>query len=265
MSDFRELPVQKGVGDWHFNRFRILFEPPKGITQQFLAADFCQKFPNHFNSRLAQVEFTSRTFAGKRTLRFHGVDRALGIDLASPHHDWVYIADINPTLGFTAQTLQRNFTDLHDDVAAGVGGFAINPAAATAAVELNRKHFLAGRRSWRLDHSEVFGYKPGFLVLETIAVERFSDPMFLAMNLKFNHLEKMIPPIWATLLTQSVRDWSATIVHHPLPRPGWTRSGTFDVYQYVNNNLKSQNDLQGSAEFHDAFALFPTIIPRGNS
>jgi hypothetical protein len=33
MADFKALFVDKGVGDYHFNRFRIRFEKPTGVTK----------------------------------------------------------------------------------------------------------------------------------------------------------------------------------------------------------------------------------------
>ena len=36
MADFTELKVQSGVGDYHFNRFRVAFRKPPGISKNFL-------------------------------------------------------------------------------------------------------------------------------------------------------------------------------------------------------------------------------------
>ena len=118
LADFTALPVYGGVGDWHFNRYRVVFRRPPQVTKQFLANDFVINFPQYLTSYYATVVRADKTFESQPTLHFHGYKTSpllnvilgvspLEIDIAKPHTDWVAKIDDNDNLGFTAQTLKR--------------------------------------------------------------------------------------------------------------------------------------------------------------
>src|SRR6266404_43108 len=115
MADFTELHVEDGVGDWHFNRFRIAFEPPKGRNLVILANSLIGFFPQFVTSEYATAEWGEHKHGDLRTVRLHGYGKVLGIDLAAPHTDWVAIVSVDPN-GFTVQTLKREFGNYHEDV-----------------------------------------------------------------------------------------------------------------------------------------------------
>ena len=52
MADFTELPVYGGVGDWHFNRFRVAFKPPPQANKKFLGSEFAANFPKYFTKNM---------------------------------------------------------------------------------------------------------------------------------------------------------------------------------------------------------------------
>src|SRR5258708_26127597 len=165
MADFTVLPVYGGVGDWHFNRYRAVFKRPP-ISKQLLAGDFVANFPQYLTSKYAKVMRTGRTYATMPTFHFHGYKMlpignpagafpapnlgTLDIDIAKPHSDWVVKIDDNDNLGFTAQTLKREFRDLSEDgptKTAGIVGFIVNPLLTAPwgeddPMEVNRMHFL---------------------------------------------------------------------------------------------------------------------------
>ena len=253
MADFIDLKVQFGVGPYHLNRFRVAFAPPAGVPAPILAADFIANFPTYFNSQFATVEFTSRPFNGRNTLRFHGFMKVLGIDLAGPHNDWVVQEWVGLGLGFTAQTLQREFAEMGDILAGGAGGII---GAAT-----NQRHFLAGRRSWRLDNGVPFGLPASVLVLETAAIERFSARAY-QLGDKLAGLETRIPSIWMANLTNFVQAKKLTVVPQPSPGVGWklgSVSGQVGI-DYVQIKADELRDLQTTAEYGKVIQLYPSII-----
>jgi hypothetical protein len=128
VDDFTELWVDNGVGDYHFNRFRVAFDCPPGETKQSLADDFVAKFPHYLTSQYATVRRGERNYGVKPTWHFHGFKvvsvpllpgpagaASADLDIARPHTDWVAQIDNNDGLGFTAQTLKREFLDLSED------------------------------------------------------------------------------------------------------------------------------------------------------
>lgn len=280
-ENFTELPVYNGVGPWHFNRYRVAFHRPAGQTKQSLAADFRSHFVGYFASGYATVYSGNRNYQSLPTLKFHGflkdinffnrldVKTPFGIDLGFPHHDWVAQIDHNDDLGFTAQTLKREFFDPFDDVTTAapvtlVGGDSPVEAAAVAylLVELNRMHFLAGRRSWRIDDGKSFGIPGDLLALETIAVERFSHQFFMLFDTVIG-LESHIPHIWIALLDNFVKQ--RKLVPHAQPElrmPPWNLDKATQVYWY-RKYYKHLTELTYDPEFKQESSqkLYKTILP----
>jgi hypothetical protein len=293
MADFEELKVFDGCGPWHLNRFRIAFECPTGMSKNMLAANFVGRFPQFLNSPYATTEVASgHTFEGKTTLKFWGSLKILGIETNYMHHDWVFQAWKDPSIGFTAQTLKRTFIDPIEDAAVGAASTPFAPlipgvgsipvvgqaAAAGAGVETNRKHFLAGRRSWRLDTMDAFSGNPleynsppasgNLLMLETVAIERFSD-RFYQLGDKVMGLEKTIPPIWISNLENFVRimGLKARTGLWGYARQGWQSAGAkfptvgSGAVSFFIENFPDEASLNNDVECHDVLRLYPTILP----
>jgi hypothetical protein len=266
MPDFTPLPVYGGVGPVHFNRFRAVFQKPNQASAATLADTFATSFPKFFNSKFATVEWGSRTFGSNPTLKFHGFLYKLGIDLGGPHHDWVEREWFDHRVGFTVQTLKREFIDFADDAKAGVGGalgsyaspLLPGGAAAQLAVHYNRMHFLAGRRSWRVGEGKIFDESPNALVVETIAVERFSANVFMAGDSVLG-LEKAIPDIRIANLTNFINlSGLAALDSAKKGSLGWVSRGPVCFFMQKYNGYFG---LFNSAEFQNAFQLYPTILP----
>ncbi len=263
MADFVEMPVQGGVGPYHFNRYRIVFDAPV-VSKEGLARNLIMNFPSYLNSQYATVEKTKRTFNSKPTLKFHGIKNMPVVgDVARPHHDWVVVDPVDWQRGFTARTLRREFIDVQDDgVAGGLAGAAGGLLGAAEAVRVNQRHFLAGRRCWRLDTAEAFHLPdvPGQkLVLETTAVERFSCPEYVLADAAFG-MEKLVPNIWCSMLWNFVRQNSLTA--DPLKlKSGWIYGKVgFNNVQYYSRQLPDLSALLHEPEFLDAYCYFPTVI-----
>ena len=276
MADFTALPVYGGVGDWHFNRYRAVFMRPPKVTKQFLANDFVINFPQYLTSKYATVVRTDKTFGSQPTLHFHGYKMApifLGIpvdvDIAKPHTDWVAKIDDNDNLGFTVQTLKREFRDLSEDgptKAASVALVLANPVLSLLVasdendpMEVNRMHFLAGRRSWRLDDGKNFEVDGDVMVLETTAVERFSHKRYVQADSVLG-LQAAVPDIWVAMLGNFMR--MKTLVRVPQPlRPGWKNKDGVNYYVKSFANFES---LAGDPEFvqQKRLNLFKTLLPQ---
>jgi hypothetical protein len=284
MGDFLTLPVDIGEGPYHFNRYRIAFEKPANISKEDLAADFVRNFPSYFNSQFATVDDkTGRDFHGRPTLKFHGISDFLGLhDFGRYHNDWVVQLNVNPR-GFLVQTLERTFR-LSEDAkmavqgaiggavpgaitGAAAGGIASSWAGGLGAVpgalvfggvgavaggvpayNANFKHFLAGRRSWRLDDASVFGVSGNFLILETAAVERFSCEFYL-LNDKIQNLEAKVPDIWNAMLSNFVGKRGLTIATTPMPGAAWLHSSAYKTDYVVKNSYDTISGLRSDAEF----------------
>ena len=284
MTEFLTLPVDGGEGPYHFNRYRIGFYPNAGRGKTELATDFIINFPRYFNSEYANVVIdTQHNFHDAPLMKFHGFSNVMGFDIARFHHDWVVKFDVNPTAGFTVQTLERTFR-LAEDAEMGVAGAAVGGAGGAGvgakvggglgalvggiggavigsvpAYNANSKHFLAGRRSWRLDNASAFGVAGDWLILETAAVERFSCE-FYRLNDKLQGLEKKVPPIWNTMLTNFVRMNQLRLAQRTTP-PGWVRGGSMFETDYLTKFIDGLAALKADRDYVGSMAAFPYILP----
>jgi hypothetical protein len=259
LGDFTELPVQTGVGEYHINRFRVAFAPPPSCSGAALASDLIDNFPSYLKSPFATVEFGSRKHQGKDTLRFHGYARLLGFDVGFIHFDWVAREWVNRAIGFTAQTLKREFFEAGEDLGIGVPSMAgglVGEIAGAAGVHYNRMHFLAGRRSWRVGDGVLFGVSGNVLVLETVAVERFSATPFMVADAVIG-LESKLPDVWAAMLCNFVDKRRLTSVRQPL-KPRWKNKGRVD---YMTRSFPDFGAMAADPEYQDIYRLYPTIIP----
>ena len=120
-------------------------------------------------------------------------------------------------------------------------------------------HFLAGRRSWRLDDGKNFEVDGDVMVLETTAVERFSHKRYVQADSVLG-LQASIPDVWIAMLTNFAR--MNTLVRVPQPlRPGWKNKDGVDYYVKSFANFES---LVGDAEFaqQKRLNLFKTLLPQ---
>jgi hypothetical protein len=210
----------------------------------------------------------------------------LGIDFnPGIHHDWVARIAVDNTKGFTVQTLRRNFMEAGDAMAAtadaivGLGPLTLQPIGIVPggmSVALNRMHFLAGRRAWRIDTLATFGEDPSdyisapSLMLETSAVERLSDAAFMLGDAVVG-FEKRIPPVWISLLENFVAQNAALGLKAqsrgtPL-RSGWKSSrGAFPgigsgLVSFFDDSFTDLPAVKADFEFVDVNRLFPEILP----
>lgn len=249
--DFKELKIANGRGKFHVNQFRIHFSIPglQGDAAKkvpALVSEFIRDFPRFFNGlekdlkeNQAAVAWATRTFEGKKTLRFLMDLRSekLNIDLPDLHSDWVYVVWQSPDKGFAAQTLKRNFMESSDLLAA-----ALPPPLGPIFNHLNSYHFLAGRRSWvfglvgagmpgQTSGVQIGQVKNGkftpsggastpLFYLDTAAVERYSMLMFELMEKDpgfLVNMRKAIVTIWTTLLANYVKAKGFRLnVGHPI-------------------------------------------------
>jgi len=275
MADFVALPVYNGVGSYHCNRFRMAFRKPGDWTSSklaamALAADFVTSFPKYLNSPAAAVAFANRTFEGKATLRFQGIVKMAGFNAAAPHQDWVVREVVDTTRGFTGQTLRRLFLEPAEKVILGAGtaiGGPFGPIAAADFVAVNQKHFLAGRRSWVVTEGKEFGIAdPNVIVIETAAIERFSDEHYNLAD-KVIGMEAKIPAIWVNNLSNFVKTCGHSLeVIDAQPRSGWQRGHEDSrCWYYIVRPCSSLDALKSNQEFAELIRVHPHLLPTQNS
>jgi len=278
MENFSVLSVYDGVGDWHFNRFRIVFKPPPQANKQFLGGEFAANFPRYVTSRFATAQKGGRTYLDMPTFHFHGYKyvsypdpasrRDIDLDIAAPHSDWVVKIDDNDGLGFSVQTIKREFEDPSEDrltLAAKAGGILLSPLGSflfmrgeNDPTQINRMHFLAGRRSWRIDDGKNFEVDGDVMVLETSAIERFSHDRYKQADAVLK-VEDALPDIWCSMCDNYVRMNALVRVPQRL-RPGWQTKYGADYYVKSYSNFEA---LAGDAEFaqQKRLGLFKTLLP----
>ncbi len=282
-ASFHDLPIARcGVEAWHLNRFRIAFRHPQkpiALAQQFI---------NNFCTLLDSPAATVEVFDGDH-YKFNG-KISLSRDLSSwqPHYDWVrrITGPAEFMNGFTVQTLKRESMATDDIlpavVGAAVGGYVgirvgalfgpIGAAAGTVvgglaggavAVDINRHHFLAGRRAWRLDHAHNFvpdGLPSPFpddaYILETSAMERFSEHAFwLAKPL----LEHSVVYVWCNLLGNFLRQFQGRLLapsEWPL-EPGWQTDGRTGSHWIRTEG--GEGTVKGTRDFAELRRLYPRL------
>jgi hypothetical protein len=281
MADFERLNIHEGRGAFHLNRFRIAFEPPAGFTKETLARDFVTNFPTYLKSSVASVEFRKdRPLDGKTTLKFLGALKLLwnSVD-ANPgaHHDWVVQEWVDQNVGFTAQTLKRTFFDSDDAAAAGGAFIGSTPllipmlriGSMVLAADVNRYHFLAGRRSWRLDTAAAFGQAAGdfdagssdLWILETVAVERFSHIAFMVGDYVLG-FEERVPAVWIALLENFVKIKALKVRKIFMPKPAdvWENT-TMGWVRYHADKFDNLAALKADRHYVDFTSLYPTVLP----
>jgi hypothetical protein len=277
MADFTELPVYEGVGDWHFNRFRIAFEPPKrNNAAEWLFTDLLVHFPTFINSGYATAEWGHVKHNGRYTIRFHGYAKVLGINLAGPHSDWVAIESLDPNgVAFTVQTLKREFSDAKEDGTTSVLGAVVanlplpgnilrpvlGPVVGAilgggGSTHYNRMHFLAGRRAWRIGYGSVFGLSNDVMVLETVAVERFSAHAFNIADSVIG-LKNRVPNVWFAFLYNFVNQMVLKPVDQ-IPKPRWKKEF---LGMHIELSFDNQGSLMADPEFQNAHNLYPRLLP----
>lgn len=266
LERFSTLPIAKGYGDYHVNQFRVCFQIPKKsdhakATAAQLFQGFLKNFEEVFNGKSwglttnkAEVswgEGDNAKFRNGRLLDFVFDLEIMSLDMNLPdvHHDWVYIGSQWDT-GFAVQTLRREYRDLSDWILEG----AMNQLRRLSKrvkgedvvdwmkekLDLNRNHFLAGRRSWVIGVMDkslpgwkpsagnvdktikfdsgvkeyVFDSRPVFY-LETAAIERSSskEATKLESDVGFLiHMRKVLDYIWLTLLYNYVDEMDFELV-----------------------------------------------------
>jgi len=183
----------------------------------------------------------------------------------TPHPDWVRTILKDPERGFVVQTLHRDSWAADDATAGaggGLGGLPLGPggvaAAAAEAVRVNRYHFLAGRRGWRVDDAGVFNFPNptnDIIIVETAAIERFSLTELLPIK---DMMQPLIIEIWCHLLTKftnmpRVRRLSAD--EWPL-EPGWTSDGTV---HYTTQHYGDAAKMRSSPDYRELANLYPRL------
>lgn len=196
---FRTLePRRDGVSDYHFNSFVAFFSAPRGFNPVRATQELLRDFPNVFSqgNRAVAVRTACRN-DGLPTVRFT-------FDAPGPniHDDWVSM-QAGP-VSFLARTLERRWYTLAEKA---LGPISLLPGLGAPAgilgeiaVDINRRHFLAGRRSWRIGR---VGNTHDYYV-ETAAFERYSHLAYLGSSAIID-MRQAIIDVWTIMLSNVLR------------------------------------------------------------
>lgn len=271
---FTPLPFDSaGVGKFRFDRFRVYFRPDKPAAFDISGEinQFKNNFPTIFNAEFSGPSVSNPAFVQHQGLQFNGQDTMqFAFDTPGPnfHDDWVGFIE-QDAHSFTVQTLKRNFNTVFDD-------------GAPLPTSVNRLHFLAGRRTWRigraLDMSGpefaaanpvpniTFGPNPtSFFVLETAALTRFSHLAFQIADLDpglFNNMAEGIKEIWSVLLRNFVEfhDFTFSETAPPfdfMPSFAERRHSVF----LITGEFDSVAEAKDEMWVRDLLALHPHLLP----
>lgn len=290
MAQFRALNIHSdGVGDYRLNRFRIYFRrellPGKKAPEKNSGGEFARNFPKYFNpGNQAEAQFKSElTWNGEASIRFLLKASLMGkrnwiADHMIPdvHADYVGIIQKDDSKGFCAQTLLRKFDEKQDAIIRGIFlGLLLpdhrDPTAADvrraqkqaeAMVEINRHHFLAGRRSWVIQPAAYFGPSPmsDAWALETAAIERLSDSFFQAVTKTglMGSFDESIRAVWTCLLNNFIEQTG----FEPLTIKPWQHNE--GKVSYIERSFTQRTDCEKSTEFAEITKLHDQIYTRSS-
>lgn len=286
---YTPLSIHNGYGNVHINRFRVSLRPTLSRVQiAQLGARLQAGLLLYMAAATASVKYGDHNWNNHRTLKFRGVTRLrpfkiwapvvpiVGVKIPVPafirdwmapdvHTDSVGVVGTQPT-GFTVQTLQRDYEDGDDRnirIAVTAASAASPPliplgqAMADMAVELNQKHFLAGRRAFRIDSGKAFGYADDRIVFETVAIERFTNELFAKSMIVMGNIETLIRDVWVGMLTQFCQVNRLTPIVEAAAH-GWKKSGQIHYVQAETKPLVTS--IKAHAQFATMAALNKNIL-----
>lgn len=208
---FVELPVTGGVGNFHINHF-IGYSSQALLTLQVKArlAELQQQFRDDFTEifsvrNVAEANLRPYLHEGNDTIEFEigGNDETskgmyyLRQVMGFNHSDWVSLQDDPGSRSFYARTLKRDWATFLEESAISALELVDKRTAIATEVffEINRHHFLAGRRSFKVGYDEALQR----CYIETAALER-SSLDFYDMIERTGLLRPMIVQIWTSLI-----------------------------------------------------------------
>ncbi|MDN3638812.1 hypothetical protein QWY82_08340 [Simiduia curdlanivorans] len=197
-------PVSDGVGPYHVNNHIGFFNAPASFNLATAVDSFYRNFPRIFSpGNIATATAPSCRVAGDITIQFV-LNELAGL----VHDEWVSVD--KKTNNFVATTLERQFWTRGDQmIDMGLGAIpSVGSLFANISADINRRHFLAGYRSWTV------GRLPnGLHFVETAAFERYSHPAYQALEGPIGMRAKILET-WTKLVENYVASIGATLVRH---------------------------------------------------
>ena len=197
-----------GVGQFHANNHIGFFRLEGDVDPGAMLDRFFRNFTTIFSRRnMARAVFSRCRHNNRKTVKF-----TADMPGPDPHDDWVSMEKLSGS--FFARTLERRWFETWELVASGASGLVpiVSPVTTwlgPLAVSVNRRHFLAGRRSWTIGHLE----ERDLYFVETAALERYSHPLFLAAEGPMN-IRGQILEIWTRLVENYAQSISARLVNY---------------------------------------------------
>lgn len=280
---YSPLPMYKGCGSVHMNRFRICVRVPTNRgSVAHIGAHLAANMPQYMPPGLAAVRLGDGPWNGRNTLKFRAVMRirpfavpvpkfpAFFIPVPVPQRlrDWM-APDIHTDSvgiiqssanGFTVQTLKREYEDEDDKaIRAPLHAAGAPDAVADFAININQHHFLAGRRSFRFDSGRNFGYDDDRLVFETAAIERYSHPVFEYSQIAVGNIPAIVRQIWCQMAHRFCETHGLEKIVNEPAQPGWSKSdpATHSMQTEVAPNAGA---IRSAAQFPAISKLHPQLM-----
>lgn len=236
--------VEDGVGPYHINHFIAYFTLDKVYKSPMSWEHFFQNFPEIFNRKLLEkgrelikneafVTKSKYQFKNNPTVQFISSDQYKML----LHQDWVSLQTDLPTKTFFGRTLKREWKNFSDDELVNPFLKFFRELAKSSGLDIpldneylmgvNRRHFLAGRRSWtagKLPSSKLY-------YVETAAFERYSHILYQAAEGAMGFRESIVN-IWTKLILNFASFYGAELEFV------FTKEDLLSGYtQYKNTNI----------------------------
>lgn len=187
------------------------------------------------------------------------------------HTDTVGFPDYLSDHAFTVQTLKRLFESGEDAtirtlivrvvapmvvgaLAGVIGEFITRPLVrryiseplANYAIDINRHHFLAGRRSFRMGTAQEFGLQGNEWIFETAAVEAYSHPVFQhTTDIVMGGSNATVTPVWVQMGARVASSYG-------------TQVGSVEV---ANSNVGSPSNLAADPLYRSISQRHSALLP----
>lgn len=199
---YNVLDISKGYGNIHANHFIAYFN---GTVEESFTSTFEEDFISPHRLKVSEFLkdfvgiFNGTGFRGLKdnivTVQKHGsniyefqIEKFIGL----AHSDYVEIKKSKDENSFYARTLERKFLEQKEELSQKVPDPYKVPSEL---IEINKMHFLSGRRSWKVKYDKSTGIGS----VETAALEKNSHELFDVMERILNTRED-INKLWSILL-----------------------------------------------------------------
>ncbi len=248
-------PIQDGVAEFHVNHFIGYFKLQNkpdllNLNKSFLGS-FAKIFNWHENEAWANSNYQTK-FQGNPIVKF--TKTAGIIHYLDLHNDWISLQFEEGSKSFFARTLKSKWFDFVDDTLPNLLPPPYNMLLPPVLDDINKRHFLAGRRSWKIGYIT----EKDIYYIETTAFERYSHDLYKTMETEMD-LKETVRKIWIKLIENFADSFAIQLIE---PDPeflvGYTRNPTSHVY-WIRDEKATWQDLFNIPWFSEVVKHHPGL------